>query len=581
MNIKVTKELYNAVGSDQWEEFGIDDDEGFSYRKFVEIDLSLLSAKKLDLLRSRMQTHSKIRGVPTALYDIDTWLKVLNNTTSQKPRTVSQFSSMLTQKLLRVPGHRIYLKDSKRDVWYPYYAQRVEYHPPRQHRDGGSSPPYVTVNLNYQEFNNDHEVVISFHASECVGVSVEEALLQKNFSFENEELRTDYLRQKKTYFEWSGQVGKQFWARGIGTDDLDGNYPDDDDHFRHRDTSVIALERDGVPSQVVIDVFEETDKEGTNISRSRNFDRWFWSKKTNSLKDTDEDSEEEELSPEDVEMEITREEIEIPIHCTVACFDLRKHLRVRVHVDQLTEYVYDQKLGEKLILPPTSRALVELLLEHRAGFRDIIANKGNGAVILCAGSPGTGKTLTAEVFSEVEQRPLYTIQCSQLGINPEELETSLLKSFKRAQRWNAILLLDEADVYVAARGSNLIQNAIVGVFLRTLEYYSGVLFLTTNRADLVDDAILSRCIAKIEYKVPASEDQEKIWKILAETAGVKLDQETIQDIVDEYYNLSGRDIKNLLKLAALVSAAEEQPITLKTIEFVKQFKPTADIEEDQ
>ena len=98
------------------------------------------------------------------------------------------------------------------------------------------------------------------------------------------------------------------------------------------------------------------------------------------------------------------------------------------------------------------------------------------------------------------QRPLYSVQCSQLGLEPADLERELLKIFTRAARWNAILLLDEADVYIHRRGSDIQQNAIVGVFLRVLEYYSGVMFLTTNRAELVDDAIASRCLARIDYQ---------------------------------------------------------------------------------
>ena len=59
-------------------------------------------------------------------------------------------------------------------------------------------------------------------------------------------------------------------------------------------------------------------------------------------------------------------------------------------------------------------------------------------------------------------------------------------------------LLDEADVFVLERGLDLVQNAIVAEFLRTLEYFDGLLFLTTNRMNGVDEAILARCAAVIE-----------------------------------------------------------------------------------
>jgi AAA+ superfamily predicted ATPase len=246
-------------------------------------------------------------------------------------------------------------------------------------------------------------------------------------------------------------------------------------------------------------------------------------------------------------------------------------------VDQLTEYKYRTDLAEKLILPTEVRHLVDLLVSHRGTFNDIIGGKGGGAIILCAGLPGTGKTLTSEVYSEAMCRPLYSVQCSQLGLSPDELEKQLMIVFARAVRWNAILLLDEADVYVAARGRDLQQNAIVGVFLRVLEYYAGVMFLTTNRADLVDDAIASRCLARIDYRVPTPENQKRIWRTLADSAGVKLDDVEIDKIATKFPELSGRDVKNLLKLGSMVSVADGTPITESTITFVKQFKPTTDI----
>lgn len=116
----------------------------------------------------------------------------------------------------------------------------------------------------------------------------------------------------------------------------------------------------------------------------------------------------------------------------------------------------------------------------------------------------------------------------------------------------------------------------MGVFLRVLEYYNGVLFLTTNRADLVDDAVASRCIARIDYDIPSVEDQRRIWRILADVMAIPLTDVAIERISGEHQKLSGRDIKNLLKLAALVSRTTSEPVSPATITFVKRFKPTSD-----
>ena len=75
------------------------------------------------------------------------------------------------------------------------------------------------------------------------------------------------------------------------------------------------------------------------------------------------------------------------------------------------------------------------------------------------------------------------------------MEQALKDVLTRAQRWGAVMLIDEADVYIKRRDDDITMNAVVGVFLRVLEYFNGLLFLTTNRIDDIDEAIVSRCIA--------------------------------------------------------------------------------------
>jgi len=44
------------------------------------------------------------------------------------------------------------------------------------------------------------------------------------------------------------------------------------------------------------------------------------------------------------------------------------------------------------------------------------------------------------------------------------------------------------------------RNAIVAEFLRVLEYFELLMFMTTNRPDDIDDAIVQRCAAIIRYE---------------------------------------------------------------------------------
>ena len=69
-----------------------------------------------------------------------------------------------------------------------------------------------------------------------------------------------------------------------------------------------------------------------------------------------------------------------------------------------------------------------------------------------------------------------------LGTNAEHLEENLLEITSLTYKWGAIILIDEADVYLAERSLQDVQrNALVSVFLRHLEYFQGIMFLTTNR----------------------------------------------------------------------------------------------------
>lgn len=590
MDIRIYEDLARAIGQKELQRFSDDVDfEKFTWQRFIELDLVRLTAEEIASLLELIRPHAKpriaLRGAQVLVKDLHTWLKALTTPDATRPRTNQHFSTLVTEVLLKAPGHRLYKREADRDVWFCYYVVEVEYHEKYKGSRGETIPEHTDIEMVWLEFGGRDKHTSVFHNEDCLGVSVIEALGRKGYVTETPELREQYLADAKRFHETVGRIGAQFLATGAATDDVDGN-SDNEDRWGHYSRGKVVLDRLGEPARVVIDLFYETKEEKDS---DVHFDKWFWRRheerlrlreaRSNKPKKQSKDKGFHQQQPDDADdqelADVYAEDPapEVPLHPMVAIFDLRRHLRLRVHLGQLVEYEYDPALGDKLILPDEQRRLVEMLLAHKGGFKDIIKGKGLGATILCAGPPGTGKTLTAEVYSEVSSRPLYSVQCSQLGLNPEALEKHLLRVFARSQRWNAILLLDEADVYVAERGTNMHQNAIVGVFLRVLEYYKGVLFLTTNRGDLVDDAIASRCIARIPYAVPSTIMQRQIWKVLADTAGIKLAKGAVDHIVGKHGKLSGRDVKNLLKLAQL-STPDGQAVTGDLLEFVYRFKPT-------
>lgn len=75
-------------------------------------------------------------------------------------------------------------------------------------------------------------------------------------------------------------------------------------------------------------------------------------------------------------------------------------------------------------------------------------------------------------------------------------------------------------------GRSDIADIVNLVFLRTIEYYRGILFLTTNRVGRFDDAFVSRIHVVIRYTNLTSTDRNRIWNQFFQ----KLEDERGEDI---------------------------------------------------
>ncbi|KAF4994265.1 hypothetical protein FGRMN_5903 [Fusarium graminum] len=176
-------------------------------------------------------------------------------------------------------------------------------------------------------------------------------------------------------------------------------------------------------------------------------------------------------------------------------------------------------------------------------FDDIVKGKGKGIIISLEGPPGSGKTLTAESVAAFTRRPLYSVSTSELGTAAQKAEAGLLSIYRRAEKWKAVVLLDEADLFLTERtDTDLERNALVTVFLRTLEYFRGVMFLTSNRVERFDPAFESRIHLRIRSSKPESTVRSQIWKALlpADCSHVMAER------FGREFDINGRQIKNLI-----------------------------------
>lgn len=216
-----------------------------------------------------------------------------------------------------------------------------------------------------------------------------------------------------------------------------------------------------------------------------------------------------------------------------------------------------------LILDPKKKRLLSAIVEKpNHEVTDFIDDKSGNGIILLHGEAGTGKTMTAESVAEITKKPLYKVTLGELGTEVTEIEQNLTMHLTLSERWDAIILIDEADVFLEERSSdNLERNAIVTIFLRLLEYYSGIMFLTTNRVKYFDKAFTSRITLAIGYTRP---DSFRMWRSLLDLSEITLSDDEVNNLCR--FTLNGRQIKNAINSAKSLAHFDKVDVSVNHIE---------------
>ena len=421
-----------------------------------------------------------------------------------------------------------------------YLITRLDYTPPGEEEAGR-----ILIELKANSRGKIGVETLTIRGKDLDGKTIAEIFASKGYLKETRELISTYDEAAERYFDWRARYGEQFsgWGTGVYAEDPSASHRSND--WTRKNNVVLSsgggacrlVNDENILSERALSLDATGDILGKYLRKAAKSVRY--------------DSKAEQA------VEAFRDEIpaglftELPVHGYILMFHLELHHHVWVHVDNIKPYVYQPGLKQKLILPPEQTDLIDILTaEMDMLLDDIIEGKSGGTTVLCAGPAGVGKTLTAEVYSEIIRRPLYRVHSGQLGLNVADMEKTLKDTLIRAQRWGAVMLIDEADVYIKKRADNLASNAVVGVFLRVLEYFNGLLFLTTNRVDDIDEAIISRCIALIRYHAPNFTDRCKIWRVMSEQFGLPVEEDLIQVLSTLFPGATGRDIKGLTKLVA-------------------------------
>ncbi|KAF7341709.1 AAA domain-containing protein [Mycena sanguinolenta] len=263
-------------------------------------------------------------------------------------------------------------------------------------------------------------------------------------------------------------------------------------------------------------------------------------------------------------------------------FSLSDKIWLEFDVTKVLPVQWNEDAFANLVLPADRKTLLRSLVEahhEEAGFDDFVKGKGAGLVVNLFGPPGVGKTFSAEATSEHVKRPLYVIGGGDLGTRAADLDASLDRVFDVATAWKAIVLIDEADVFLERRSlHDLERNAMVAVFLRHVEYYRGILFLTTNRVQAFDEAFLSRIHVALHFGELNEASRAQVWRAFVARAGVQMDDAQIARLAQRVVN--GRQIKNAVRTAHSLALARKESVGLSHFvetldamdEFTEQFE---------
>jgi SpoVK/Ycf46/Vps4 family AAA+-type ATPase len=524
----------------------------YSHSEMIEFEIAELSEKEIIELEKEVKAYREAhpefeRKLKKTIRKIKNFKLMKADPESFAPKRLDVIPNAFKEFLKSLPNKWLFREDKDGNL-LPYYFVDSEFCKGTKHSVARTRISLVSTSQVGKDYSHN------FYASDLIkGMTIASMLEKLGFILETEELVKNYWEEIERYKEIQQKTGFQFLASGTGYIK--------DSWYR----SETSMEREGNASKVVMDNFVSEDRDGdekiVDGIKLGTASSDFWKEKEDE-DNTDDSGEDEE----------NKNMVTAPLHPFLKVFDLEKHDYVHVHVNNLEEYKYDKELIHKLVLSSQKKELIDILLHGAKDLmEDIVKGKTGGVIVMATGFPGTGKTLTAEVYSEAIEKPLYVVQSSQLGTRNDGLEKTLHTILTRSSRWGAILLIDEADVYIHERGEDIEQNAIVGIFLRLLEYYRGVLFLTSNRSTIIDDAIMSRVTAHIHYSLPAEDERTEIWKIIGKQYEMKIENNFAKELSKNFEKASGRNIRNMIKLAAMICKRKKKTADLKLFEYISQF----------
>ena len=233
---------------------------------------------------------------------------------------------------------------------------------------------------------------------------------------------------------------------------------------------------------------------------------------------------------------------------------------------------------DDLVLPAHSKELLQaacdqVRLRHKVfdgwGFGRKMPY-GKSVSMIFTGSPGTGKTMAAQIVAKELGMDIYRISLANVVSKYiGETEKNLNEIFDNAKQSHVILFFDEADALFSRRtevkdSNDKYSNMEAAFLLQKIEEFSGVVILATNLVQNFDEAFKRRMRFIIDFPFPDADRRRELWK-RAFPKKAPLGNIDFEFLVS-HYELSGSNIRNIaLHSAFLAASGTEEPIGMKHI----------------
>jgi len=228
-----------------------------------------------------------------------------------------------------------------------------------------------------------------------------------------------------------------------------------------------------------------------------------------------------------------------------------------------------------LVLPDHARQSLHQLVSwarvrDQVTARGPLRAKGSGIAALFTGSPGTGKTLAANVIAEELSIDLFQVDLSAIVDKYiGETEKNLEKVFQSAEALDVVLFFDEADALFGSRSEvrdsrDRYANQEVAYLLQRMEQFDGITILATNLRGNLDQAFSRRMSFIVHFPDPDPATRRRLWQShIAQLQELDPDDPVDLDFLAESVELAGGDIRNIVLSAAYDAISAEQPIGMR------------------